>query len=139
MNASWQIKMLYDGQCPICSREVAMLTRRNGEGRLAFEDISDPAFDPLKYGLTLSQVIGSMHAVRSDGTVLSGIDVFAELYDHVGWTWLSRIIRWPVTAGPWHAWGIGCLHLFVRASHALVLNDAQQPRCAPQDDDLARK
>jgi predicted DCC family thiol-disulfide oxidoreductase YuxK len=94
---NWRIKMLYDGQCPLCSREVAMLERRNARGLMAFEDIADPAFDPGKYGLTLPQVVGAMHAVRPDGSIVRGVDVFAKVYEAAGWNWLARLLRWRVT------------------------------------------
>lgn len=89
--------MLYDGQCPLCSREVAILRRRNGRGLIAFEDIADPAFDAARYGLTMPQVVGAMHAVRPDGSVVVGVDVFAELYDAAGLRWLAEPLRWPLT------------------------------------------
>jgi predicted DCC family thiol-disulfide oxidoreductase YuxK len=93
----WRIKMLFDGQCPVCKTEVALLRKRNRDGLIAFEDIADPAFDPSVYGLTLPQVVGSMHAVRADGSILEGVDVFAEIYDIVGWKLPAWLIRFPVT------------------------------------------
>jgi predicted DCC family thiol-disulfide oxidoreductase YuxK len=89
--------MLYDGKCPICSREVSMLRRRNREGRIAFEDIAAAEFAPEHYGLTMEQVVGAMHAIRPDGSVVRGIDVFAEVYEAVGWSWLAGPIRWRLT------------------------------------------
>lgn len=74
-----------------------MLRKRNARGLIAFEDISLPGFNPGQYGLTMPQVIGAMHAVRPDGAIVRGVDVFAEVYDAVGWTWLARPIRWRVT------------------------------------------
>lgn len=89
--------MLYDGRCPLCSREVAALRRRNGRGLVAFEDVTGAAFDPGRYGLTAAQVVGTMHAVRPDGSVVRGVDVFADVYDAVGWAWLARPLRWRLT------------------------------------------
>jgi predicted DCC family thiol-disulfide oxidoreductase YuxK len=97
IDPSWRIKMLFDGQCPLCSREVAMLRKRDARGLIAFEDIAQPGFDAGRYGLTMPQLIGSMHAVRRDGSIVQGVDVFAEVYDAVGWKLLARLIRWPVT------------------------------------------
>jgi predicted DCC family thiol-disulfide oxidoreductase YuxK len=94
---AWQIKMLFDRQCPLCSREVTMLRKRNRAGKIAFEDIAEPGFDPARYGLTMEQVVGSMHAVRPDGSIVKGVDVFAEVYDAAGWKLLARLIHWPVT------------------------------------------
>ncbi len=74
-----------------------MLRKRNARGLIAFEDISLPEFDAAQYGLTMEQVVGAMHAIRPDGAIVRGVDVFAEVYDAVGWTWLARFIRWRVT------------------------------------------
>ena len=89
--------MLYDGRCPPCSREVAVLRRRNGRGLVAFEDIAAAAFDPGRYGLTAAQAVGTMHVVRPDGSVVRGADVFADGYDAVGWARLARPLRWRPT------------------------------------------
>ncbi len=74
-----------------------MLRKRNGRGLIAFEDIAEPGFDPQQYGLTMSQVVGSMHAIRPDGSIVRGVDVFAEVYDAVGWRLAARLLRWPAT------------------------------------------
>lgn len=84
--------MLYDGLCPVCALEVRLLRRRNALGRLAFEDIAAPEFDPAQYGLTIDDVVGSMHAVRRDGSILRGPDVFLEAYRHVGLRWLAALL-----------------------------------------------
>jgi predicted DCC family thiol-disulfide oxidoreductase YuxK len=99
MNAhpTWRLKLLFDGQCPFCSREVAMMKVRNERGHLAFEDITAPAFNPAQYGVTIEQLVGAMHAVRPDGSLIVGVDVFAEMYEAVGWRWLARPMRWRLT------------------------------------------
>jgi predicted DCC family thiol-disulfide oxidoreductase YuxK len=89
--------MLFDGQCLLCSREAAALRRADHHGHIAFEDITASAFNPQQYGLTIKQVLGAMHAIRPDGSVLRGIDALAALYDAVGWTWLARRLRWRLT------------------------------------------
>jgi len=38
-----------------------------------------------------------MHAVRPDGSIVRGVDVFAEVYDAIGWPWVASLIRGPVT------------------------------------------
>lgn len=46
-NKEWDIRMLYDGDCPLCMREVNMLRRRDKEaGKIDFVDISSPQYDP---------------------------------------------------------------------------------------------
>lgn len=94
--AGHDIRMLHDGACPLCSREVAFLRRRDREGRIVFEDIADPTFDPARYGLTHEQVHGKMHAVLPDGSVVTGVEVFRRVYRAIGFGWLVAPTGWPV-------------------------------------------
>ena len=47
--------MLFDGDCPLCVREVDFLRAKDdGRGRLDLVDIADPAYDPsLNRGICL--------------------------------------------------------------------------------------
>ncbi len=92
---AWDIKMLFDGECPLCRREIAFLERRNGRGRLALEDIAAPGFDPATYGLDQAAVMGRIHGVLPDGRVLEGMEVFRRAYAAVGLGWLLAPSRWP--------------------------------------------
>jgi len=87
-----KIRVMYDGLCPMCSREISFLQGRCSDDSVVFEDIADPKFDPAKFGLTMDEVIGSMHAVRTDGTVLRGVDVFIEVYRHCRLNWLADVL-----------------------------------------------
>ena len=59
-----RLKLLYDGECPFCRREVEWLRRRDHEGKLALEDIADPGFDPAQYGLSRRNRVHSQFACR---------------------------------------------------------------------------
>lgn len=96
MPDDWDIKVLYDGDCPLCKREVAMLRRMDRRNRVAMEDIADPAFDPSRYGRTQRDVMDRIHGVLPDGTVIEGMDVFRGLYNAVGWGWLMNWTRLPI-------------------------------------------
>ena len=54
----WEIKMLYDGDCPLCMREVNMLRKRDADtGRIEFVDIASPDYDPsANAGISFEQV-----------------------------------------------------------------------------------
>jgi predicted DCC family thiol-disulfide oxidoreductase YuxK len=96
MNGSSQIRVLYDGECPLCSREIRFLERRDrGRGRIQFEDIADPSFDPGAYGLDASEMMARIHGVLPDGTVIEGVEVFRRAYAAVGLGWLMAPTRWP--------------------------------------------
>jgi len=96
MNGSSQITVLYDGDCPLCSREIRFLERRDrGRGRVQFADIAEPSFDPGAYGLDARTVMARIHGVLPDGTVIEGIEVFQRAYAAVGLGWLIAPTRWP--------------------------------------------
>ncbi|KAK6924889.1 DCC1-like thiol-disulfide oxidoreductase family [Dillenia turbinata] len=75
---SWKIKMLYDGDCPLCMREVNMLKERNKQyGAIKFVDISADDYSPEEnQGLHYKTVMGTIHAILSDGTVVTNVEVY---------------------------------------------------------------
>jgi predicted DCC family thiol-disulfide oxidoreductase YuxK len=92
----WQLNLLFDGECPLCSREVNMLRRLDRDrGRIRFEDISKSDFDATAYGLDDNRVMARIHGMLPDGTVVEGVDVFRRAYAAVGLGWLLAPTRWP--------------------------------------------
>jgi predicted DCC family thiol-disulfide oxidoreductase YuxK len=92
----WHFKLLYDGQCPLCRREVQWLERRNHLGHLAFEDVSLRDFDPARYGTTCEALLGVIHGVFPDGRMVNKVEVFRQAYRAVGLRWLLAPTGWPV-------------------------------------------
>ena len=94
--SAWKIKLLYDGDCPFCRREVEWLQRRDRRGNLAAEDIASAEFSPATYGLTGDEVMGVLHGVKPDGSVVKGMDAVCEAYRAIGLGWLLAPTRWPL-------------------------------------------
>ena len=91
---SWQIRMLYDGDCPLCMREVNMLRRRDSEGKIDFVDIAGEDYDPAEnQGIDFETAMGKIHAITSEGEVVTNVEVFRRLYDLVGLGWVFAITR----------------------------------------------
>lgn len=92
---SWDIQVFYDGACPLCSREIAMLRRLDGKrGRIAFTDIAAKDFAPASYGTTMDDLMARIRGRLPDGTWVEGVEVFRRLYGAVGFgpfVWLSRL------------------------------------------------
>jgi predicted DCC family thiol-disulfide oxidoreductase YuxK len=89
------LTILYDGACPVCNLEMDNLKHRNVNGQLAFTDISVPEFDPAPYGATLAEMNGLIHAVRPDGSLVVGVEVFRLAYGAVGLGHLAAPTAWP--------------------------------------------
>jgi predicted DCC family thiol-disulfide oxidoreductase YuxK len=93
---STEITLLFDGECPLCAREVAWLRRLDrGRGRIAFYDIAAPGFAAERYGRTPAQLMARMHGVLHDGSLVEGVEVFRRAYAAVGLGWLLGWTRWP--------------------------------------------
>ena len=99
-----EVRVLYDGECPLRQREISMLQRLDrGRRRIDFEDIAAPRFDSERYGLDQAQVMARIHAVLPDGSVIEGVEVFRRAYAAVGLGWLAAPTRWPVLRSAFEA------------------------------------
>lgn len=96
--------MLYDSDCPFCMLEVKAMRRLNRKGHLGLVDIAAPDFDPSEYGRTLDELMGTIHGVRGDGTLVTGMATFREAYAVLGLGWLWAPTGWPVLR-PLFDWG----------------------------------
>lgn len=66
----------YDGACPLCTREIALMRRLDRRGRIDFIDVAQPGVScPIDPALLLAR----FHA-REDGVLLSGAAAFAAMW-----------------------------------------------------------
>ncbi|WOK95117.1 hypothetical protein Cni_G03824 [Canna indica] len=97
---TWKIKMLYDGDCPLCMREVDFLKERNSSyGAIKFVDISSKDYSAEEnQGLDYKTVMGRIHAIQSDGTIVRDVEAFRRLYEEVGLGWVYAITKYEPIA-----------------------------------------
>ncbi len=95
---SWKIKLLYDGECPLCLREVRFLQKRDaGRGLVAFVDIADLSYDPAEHGgIDYKTAMGRIHALLPDGTIIRNVEVFRRVYEVLGMGWVYAPTRLPL-------------------------------------------
>lgn len=89
------VEVFFDGDCPLCRREIAMLRRRDKHGRITFTDIAAEGFDPKPLGVDLPTLMSRIHGRLPDGRLIEGVEVFRRLYTAIGWGPLVRVTRWP--------------------------------------------
>ncbi|MBE9031086.1 DUF393 domain-containing protein [filamentous cyanobacterium LEGE 11480] len=140
---SWQIKLLYDGACPLCLREVNFLTKKDaGRGLVAFVDVAADDYDPAKNGgVDFATAMGVIHAVRPDGSLVKNVAVFREVYEILGMGWIYAITKLPVIGpladwvyGIWADWrlavtGRGSLAEVVAAREQRLADCSEEGRC----------
>jgi predicted DCC family thiol-disulfide oxidoreductase YuxK len=92
----WQVQIFYDGDCPLCRREVAWMRRRDHSHRISFVDISDDNFNAEQWGKTWDDLMARIHGRLPDGNWIEGVEVFRRAYTALGWGPVVALTRWPV-------------------------------------------
>ncbi|WP_010587161.1 thiol-disulfide oxidoreductase DCC family protein [Schlesneria paludicola] len=91
-----EIEVFFDGGCPLCLREVNLLRRMDRKGKIQFTDIDNPDFRPEELGKTYDDLMAEIQGRLSDGTWVTGVEVFRRLYTAVGFGPLVAITRLPI-------------------------------------------
>ncbi len=97
MQKNWRFEVFYDGDCPICRREINWLMRKNSAGQVNFRDISRPDFDAeSETGKTFPELMARLHGRRPNGEWVTGVESLRLMYDALGYSALVRLSRWPL-------------------------------------------
>lgn len=93
MNDQVKVEVWYDGSCPLCQREIALIQRLDWRGAIRFSDITDgTAACPVERSVLLAR----FHA-REAGVLLSGAAAFAAMWRAVPLLWpLGQAARLPL-------------------------------------------
>ena len=102
--AGKSVEVFYDGDCPLCMREIRMLQRRDRAGRIEFTDIAAPGFDARALGTDWPTLMARIHGRLPDGTWIEGVEVFRQLYAAVG---LAPVVAMTRLPGISHALDLG--------------------------------
>lgn len=90
------LKLLYDGECPICKREICILQKRDIKTKINFIDISSKAFSPLEHNnIDYQTAMSEIHAIDGKGNLLVGIPAFATVYARCQLLVISTLLRIP--------------------------------------------
>ena len=98
----FDIEVFFDGDCPLCIREINMLRKLDKGNRVRFTDIASPSFDTGDTGLTWTEFMERIHGRLPDGTMIEGVEVFRHLYSAVGFGRLVSLTRLPVVREALH-------------------------------------
>ncbi|HEV8052029.1 MAG TPA: DUF2878 family protein [Parachlamydiaceae bacterium] len=90
------LKLLYDGDCPLCNREICMLQPRDRLGKIKFVDIASKEYTPKEHGnVDYNTAMLQIHAVDSNGNLLVGLPAFAKVYARCNLLLASTMLRIP--------------------------------------------
>jgi predicted DCC family thiol-disulfide oxidoreductase YuxK len=115
------VEVFYDGDCPLCMREIRMLKRRDRHARIQFTNIVARGFDAAAYDTTQAALMTRIRGRLADGSWIEGVEVFRQLYAAIGWRRIVAVSRLPLVS-----------HL-LRAGYVLFARNRLRltGRCAP--------
>ncbi len=94
-----RFEVFFDGECPLCVREIRTLRRLDRRSRIRFTDIASPSFDARSLGVAPSTLMARIHGRALGGGVtgelVEGVEVFRQLYAAVGLGPLVALTRLP--------------------------------------------
>ncbi|UWR14494.1 thiol-disulfide oxidoreductase DCC family protein [Sulfitobacter sp. M368] len=89
-------KVLYNGQCPVCSREMDHYAKASTKAAIPirYDDLNDPA-KLADWGIDSDQAARRLH-LRKNGQTFVGIPAFIELWQEIPrYRWLARAVALP--------------------------------------------
>ena len=94
---SWDVRVLFDGDCPLCVREVNFLRAKDdGRGKLDLVDIASETYDPAaNRGVDFETAMSTIHGITNEGEVITGVPVFERAYAAVGLGWVYAFTKVP--------------------------------------------
>lgn len=90
------LTFFYDGECPLCRREIKFLQSHDLKKNINFVDLNSDSFI-MKYPqinpLRAQQVL---HGQLSSGQIITGLDVTCLAWRLVGKGRCLSVLRWPI-------------------------------------------
>ncbi len=87
-------EVFYDGQCPLCKREIDMIRKKDRSNKLILTDIAAAGFSPE--GIPLDTLMREIHGRIPNGEYVTGVEVFRQIYQRIGFAAFVRPTRLPV-------------------------------------------
>ncbi len=94
--SDWQVEVFFDGDCPLCLREIKLLRWLDRKQRIRFTDIAARDFQATEFGKTPADFMDEIHGRvpsenGSPAKWIIGVEVFRQLYAAVGF----GLLVWP--------------------------------------------
>lgn len=90
------LTIFYDGQCPLCTREINALRARDNKAAMTFEDLHQVELAEKYPMIQKDQAFQMIHGLL-DGKVIKGIDVNYHAWRLVGKEAWVAPLRWRLT------------------------------------------
>ena len=91
--AEQALVVIYDGQCPLCSREIAHYRRRRGAQRICWVDATREEQELAALGIGREEALARFHVRDQEGQWRTGAAAFVLLWSQLpAYAWLARLV-----------------------------------------------
>lgn len=94
LNPVYPVELFFDGDCPLCIREVAWLAARSSAGRLQLLDVNTLESDDNLPGR--AELLAILHARDAAGNWYRGVDATVAVWQAAGVGARVAWLRWPL-------------------------------------------
>lgn len=131
MIESRQLTIFYDGQCPLCLREMRHLAKLDGNHKITLVDIHSETFSQDYPEMIDRPVMDLLHGYLQESPtgskqLLIGLDVTYQAWSLVGKGWLIKPLRLPLIKNI----ADFCYRMFARHRFTISYLLTGQRRCA---------
>lgn len=91
LDSQFVLQVFFDSECPLCRREVNMIKWMDRKRKIQFTDIADSEFDASELGKSQKMLMDEIHGRLADGSWITGVEVFRQIYSAIGF----RLLVWP--------------------------------------------
>ena len=89
-----ELTVLYDGGCPLCSREINHYRRLSSTRPVRWVDVTQDPESARTFGLDQTEALQLFHVIDANGAMQIGLRAFMALWSELpGYRWLSITIR----------------------------------------------
>jgi len=89
-----RVVVLYDGQCPLCSREIRHYQRRKGADKIDWVDVTRDLDQLAAFGVSQTTALARFHVRDQLGNWQTGAAGFVLLWSQLpAYRWLAGIVR----------------------------------------------
>ena len=95
-NVESRVTMLYDGSCPLCSREVNHYRKIDRHGAVNWVDIALDQTILNQHNITFEAAMRHLHVLTVNGSIVKGAYAFAEIWRALPYyRYLAKLVSLP--------------------------------------------
>ena len=88
-----RLTVYYDGNCPLCLREIGFYQRRRGAGEILWVDVAAGQAERVAPDLCRDDALKRFHVRLPDGRLVYGARAFTEVWCALpGFRWAGRLL-----------------------------------------------